>query len=432
MFWNLVHQFFSVYTDSQIFTTSFYYLYKFAPIWLPFILFLIFFDIWLIYVRSEAIQKTGSILLEIKLPKEITKSPAAMEVFLTSLYQSGAANYYEVLVEGATRPWFSLELVSIEGQVHFYIWSRPKFKNLIEAQIYAQYPSVEIYEVPDYTSSVIHNPDKNFMWGTYFKLTKPDAYPIKTYVDYGMDKDPKEEFKIDPMTSVLEYLGSMKKGEQVWIQILIMCHRKNNFMNDAVFFEKPDWKEGIQKEIDKIKEEAKTEVGKGEYAMEVTHLTKGQMENISSLERSRGKFPFETMIRGFYIATDKEYFNSIGITGLIGSVRQYSSQEMNGFKLGWFTDHSDEMKSVIGFLPFPPFVRYMQKERWRLERQMLEAYKRRSFFFPPYKNYKMAGPFILTTEELATIFHLPGQVASTPTIEKTMSKKGEAPPNLPI
>jgi hypothetical protein len=432
MFWNLIQQFFAPFTDSAIFSVSFHYLFVTAPIWLPIILFFTFFDVWMMYVRSQNIKETGSILLEIKLPKEITKSPAAMEIFLTSLQQSGSANYYEVLVEGVTRAWFSLELVSLEGQIHFYIWTRPKFKNLIEAQIYAQYPTVEIYQVEqDYTALVKHNPDKYIMWGTYLKLKKPDAYPIKTYVDYGMDKDPKEEFKIDPMTSVLEYLGSMGKGEQVWIQILIQAHRKNNFMNDAVFFEKEDWKKDIQKEIDKIKEEAKTEVGKGEYAMEVTHLTKGQMETIYALERSSGKHPFETMIRGFYIA-EKEVFNSIGITGLIGSMRQYSSKDLNEFGLGWYTDHSDEMKAVIGFLPFPPFVKYMQRWRWKLERQMLEAYKRRAFFQYPFRHFRIAKPFILNTEELATIFHFPGQVATTPTIEKTMSKKAEAPPNLPI
>jgi hypothetical protein len=39
---------------------------------------------------------------------------------------------------------------------------------------------------------------------------------------------------------------------------------------------------------------------------------------------------------------------------------------------------------------------------------------------------------ILNTEELATIFHFPGQVAGTPTLERVPSKKAEAPSNLPI
>ena len=41
-------------------------------------------------------------------------------------------------------------------------------------------------------------------------------------------------------------------------------------------------------------------------------------------------------------------------------------------------------------------------------------------------------PIVMTTEELATIFHFPGQVATTPTISRSSSKKAEPPPNLPI
>ncbi|MDI9354756.1 MAG: hypothetical protein QM532_00710 [Cyanobium sp. MAG06] len=31
-----------------------------------------------------------------------------------------------------------------------------------------------------------------------------DIIPIKTYVDYGMDKNPKDEYIIDPLLSILE------------------------------------------------------------------------------------------------------------------------------------------------------------------------------------------------------------------------------------
>ena len=104
----------------------------------------------------------------------------------------------------------------------------------------------------------------------------PDVYPIKTYIDYGLDKpDLKEEFKIDPMTSVLEYMGSLKKGEQAWIQILMQCHRKGKLI-DAEFFNpktlfnlfklKEDRKVEIDKEIEKIREKTtpKTKNKEGE------------------------------------------------------------------------------------------------------------------------------------------------------------------------
>jgi len=365
------------------------------------------------------------------------KSPKAMEVFFTALYQTGAATRAETYWHGKVRPWFSLELVSVEGQIHFFIWTWPKFKNLIEAQLYAQYPGVEVYEVPDYTTSVFHDPENTPFWGTNFKLSKPDPYPIMTYVDYGLHEDPKEEYKVDPMTSILEYLGSMKKGEQVWIQILIQAHKEEGFKEGHVlaflpFFKKPDWIAEAKKEIESIRKTAAKDYGAAVKAVSNSKssfgfiaLTKGQEEAITAIERSIGKYPFEVNIRGFYIAK-KEAFDATGITGLIGAFRQYSSKDLNGFKLGWFTDLSDEQKDFLIWLP----SRLKKALRAHYERVLLDAYKRRSFFQIPYR-YLWQKPFILTTEELATIFHLPGQVATTPTITRIVSKKAEPPPNLP-
>ncbi len=74
---------------------------------------------------------------------------------------------------------------------------------------------------------------------------------------------------------------------------------------------------------------------------------------------------------------------------------------------------------------------------------MLNAYKARSYFYGGFDitnpgtyfthpNASGKKPFILSTEELATLFHLPGRVAETPTFERIESKKAEAPGNLPI
>src|SRR3989338_6092843 len=110
--------------------------------------------------------------------------------------------------------------------------------------------------------------------------------------------------------------------------------------------------------------------------------TKGQQNTIAALERSVSKFPFETAIRGLYIAK-KEAFNPISITGLIATFRQYSSNDdVNGFKLGWFTDFD---------YPWQDFRRI---RRSRAEKEMLEAFKLRSFFKPPFKNFE-TSPIIL-------------------------------------
>lgn len=399
------------------------------PFMLPPLTAIIFFNTWIRYLRTDYLSKQEYVLLEIKISRDILKSPMAMELFLISLYQTGSVTYTDTYWEGKMKPWFSLEIVSIEGQVRFYIWSLARYKNMIEAQIYAQYPNVEIYEAEDYSLPVKHDPTKVSMWGTYYKLSQKDVYPIKSYIDYGLDKPTKEEEeKIDPFTSVLEYLGSMKAGEQVWIQILIQAHKKEG-LREGRLLKKEDWKKAAKSEVEKIRKDSVLKTEGSSFGF--PNPTKGQQEQIEAIERSASKYAFDTMMRGIYIAKN-EVFKPVSIVGLIGSVRQYGSNNLNGLKLGWYTDHTDNAKDWINIFSWiPGLLKYKENQRADMERQMLEAYKMRSFFQPPYRLFN-ADPFIMTTEEIATIYHFPGQVATTPTLQRITSRKSKPPSNLPM
>ncbi len=400
-----------------------------SPVLVPAILIYITGHLWVRYVQYKYILKQKPFLIEIKIPKDIQKSPMAMEIILAIMQQSGASNYSDAFLDGKVAPWFSLELASFGGEVHFYIWgSENKFKKLIEAQIYAQYPTVEVHDVPlekDYVRNFYYNPDKISLWGVQFGFTNKDVYPIKTYVDYALDKDQKDEYRIDPMTAMIEFFGSAEKGNQLWMQILIRKHDKRDILSFQ-WGKTPDWKAEAQKEIDAIREQATPEQT-GDFPG-FPNPTKGQVEKIAAIERSISKLAFDTCIRGMYIA-DKDSFNSMYISGLIGSTRQYNSVHLNGFKPKGKTDVSDEYKDLCAFFPF------MNKRKDYLvakyKKSMLNAYRLRSFFYPPYQFFKQ-GPLVMNTEELATIYHFPGNVSSTPTLAKIPSKKSEAPANLPI
>lgn len=393
-------------------------LYQTSFFWLPILLASLALIIWIKYIRQVAIAKEEKVLLEIKMPQDIQKSPVAMEIFLSALYQKGSANYLDTYFGGKVPPWFSLELVSLGGQVRMFIWSWKKYQRMIEHQFYAQYPNIEIYEAEDYTKGVFNNPDEWSMWSTYFKLTSADAFPIKTYVDYGMDKDPEDEYKIDPMSAVLEYLGSLAPGEQAWIQIMIKANKKEG-LQEGRLFSKGDWTDGVKKEIETIRKGAEAKKEKDGTVTPGRPLTKGEQDTLSALERSLSKPAFDCAIRGVYIAKN-EAFNPENIPGLIGTFRQYSSNTLNGFKLGKFTDFNY------------PWEDFMRMRRSKLERQYIEAYKMRSFFQEPYRHFRQ-NPIVLTTEELATIFHPTSGIAvQTPTFQRISSKKAEPPANLPV
>lgn len=220
------------------------------------------------------------------------------------------------------------------------------------------------------------------------------------------------------MTATLEFLGSLKKGEHVWIQIMIQAHKKLK-LADGVLFARPDWKADARKVIKEVMKSATVKPEGQEEGNGYINLSPGETDKVKAIERSLAKFPFETMIRGIYLS-EKESFNPNNIPALIGTFRQYNSNELNGFRLGWITDFDY------------PWQDFRRMRRNTAERQMLDAYKKRSFFQYPYKNLHIKKPFILTTEEIATIFHFPGGVAKTPTVDRILSKKAEPPANLPM
>ncbi len=395
------------------------------PIVLPIVLLVKFWNIRYKWLTLKYVEAQKSCLLEIRLPKDIARSPAAMEIFFSYLAQGGAGNWGEAFLDGVTRPWFSCEIVSTGGIVRFFIWSsQAKYRNLIEAQLYAQYPNLEIFEAEDYTKDFYYDSEKLSMAGVQYTLTKADPFPIKTYIDYGLEGGGGDESSIDPITPVIEYLGSLKKGENAWIQILFQKNEEEGVFHGK--WTKPKTlKDKIKAEIKKIKD-ASTPKGGDSKA---PSPSKGDLEAIAAIERSAGKTSFDCMIRSLYVA-EKSAFTPTNIGGLIGGLKQFSSNTLNGFKPQITASVSNLKKDLSRVFTF--MKKGMDEEIDGIKKDLFYAYKLRSYFQGPYKNYG-GKPFVLTTEELATIFHFPSRmVAQTPTLQRVGSKKSEAPSNLPI
>jgi hypothetical protein len=381
-----------------------------AFLWGPVLLISLASRLWLEYRRMLFIKESFEfVMLEIKLPREILKTPIAMELVLQTLHQSSTGNWYERWWEGKVKPWFSLEIVSIEGNVKFFIRTPSKFKKLLESQIYAQYPDIEVLESQDYISLAPYLHEKNewSLWGCEFGLTKPDPYPIRTYIDYGLDSSMiKEEQKSDPISSLIEFLGSLGRGQQIWVQILVQA-TSERFKTPGAWFAHHDWKEEGKGLIKELHEKYAGDTG--------MKATKRQSEIIAAIERSMGKLGFDCGIRTLYIAK-KEHFDGSNIAGLAGIFRQYSAPDLNGFKPTNTTSFDYPWEDWNG-------IRLSKKKK-----KIFDAYARRAYFYAPYKK----KPFVLNTEELATIYHFPGGVAETPTFTRIESRKGEPPANLPI
>lgn len=482
---------------------------------------------WKMYVNQKYLNKVNSdaIMLEIRLPRDIMKSPVAMEVALTSLLQSGGVGtWYHRNFLGNLPVYSSLEIASLEGIIHFYARIDKKFKLLVESNLYAQYPGIEISEVEDYTKRIryTHQSKDVKMWGIAYKLgktwnptdpktgksypdpekpnddkakysMKADYLPIKTYVDYGLDKDPKEEFKTDPLVTLLEYMGSIGKGENLWYQILVqdagvydgtkmpklyvdevshehitladMAKARRDQIRSGEFFKKG---REVEDEYGYIQDE-KTKEGETPkpktYQKDVTKtkkdidLTPEEKDELEVIGKKMSKPLAAVVIRLIYVvdsnvgkfdigniqnmlAFPKPFAgaNTLGYAALTDPY-DYPWQKLGGRGPAWRAEEMfEEFVEREGFYPHIPdrknpdtsFDTFLDRFFWDSSMESRKIFRMVfEVIVHPFAHPHPSKVSTLNLEELATLWHFPGQVAATPTLPRIDSTKGVAPVNLP-
>jgi hypothetical protein len=415
----------------------------FYPLWLPPLLGVLFWETWMRYIRYQFFTNTKVVVLEVRLPKEIMKSPAAMEIALNGFYITGGEGTFVARYwNGQTRPWFSLEIVSIGGEIKFLLWTRENVRNIVEAHLYSQFPNIEIRQIEDYARNLVYEPGRNEMWSVNYSLSRPDPLPIKTYIDYGLDKDPKEENENNPLATLLEFMGSIKPTENIFLQFVIRAHKKEKRW--GFFSETGDWYKQVN--------ELRTKLILSFQAEGRATLTAEESKILEALSRQIQKFPFDVGIRVVYMA-ESPIFNNTTITGLRGLLRPFShatGDDLAGLKIAPLPDlrdlqDKDNLRNPInsgkrrfyaafnGFkfsgtdddYPWQDFLKLRMQYK---KRRFLDAYKRRMFFYQPYREETN----VMTTEALATMWHFPGSAAAAPGLQRIESKRGQAPANLPV
>lgn len=398
-------------------------LYVIAIIFVPYILGTKFIKVWKKYVRAKFFKEQTYTVLEIKIPKNNTKSPVAMELFLNALYQGGKDHEFKKTYwTGEVRPWFSLEIVSIGGSVRFFMWTKTKYKELIENQLYSQYPEIEIQDIGirDYTYNVPFDPNNFEYWGTEIRKKEASHLPIKTYTAYKLQDNPDDEFKIDPITPMMEFLGSLQKDEQVWIQICVRAHGKDSY--DTEKGDYVDWGHEAQKDLKKLTKRDLKVDEKSNPGLFV--LTKGEKQAVDAIEDNITKTAFDCGIRAVYIAK-KDKFKKSTIAGIKNSFKQYSVTNLNSLEGVNDTDDSKWYHKFTG----------EAEHSVTNKKRAFDLYRHRSFFYSEYIPYGYPfekKPSVFSAEELATIYHFPGDVSKTPTLNRVTAKKAEPPADLPI
>ncbi len=392
--------------------------------------------LWAHYVRNDFMSGIEWAVLEVVPPRDVLRSPKAMELFFTNaLYQATNKQFLEKFWRGHVRFWFSLEIASIEGNVHFYVRVPSRLVGLVQTQMYAQYPQANVKVVPDYTLAVDEISEKSAwnLWGFELKLSKSDPYPIKTYVDFGLDKDPKEEYKIDPISPLVELFGAIERGEQMWLQIIVRVSEKK-YHTHGTLWKHHTWEQESEHEMEKLTEQY-TKVSSDEHSKKSTKEIRPPkwLEGvIDGISRKTTKLGFETGIRAVYVAK-KESFSNNSRRNMRLIFRQYAAPYLNGF----------ERVNSVGF-QYP--WAHTESAAWKLKDRMRLEYQERALFHHPLRShiympfpltafvprYNHPHIFVLNTEELATIWHFPGQIMQVPGLERIESKEAAPPTNLPM
>lgn len=400
-----------------------------SPLWLPVFLAVILWVVWIHYIRFIFWFKQKHVLLEIQLPPEVTKSPLAMELFLGSMWHaSGEGTFIARVWDGKFRPVFSIEIASNEGQVRFYLWCRESWKNVLEAKLYGQFPEARVSVVEDYAAKVPFNTRDYNMWGAEFAKTETNALPIKTYIDYGLDKNPDTpETQVDPISNLLEFMGQIGQGEYIWLQIIMKARKKDEWY--ALYDNKKDsWKDPAAQKIRDIMKGAvkrtasliddpeKAKEQEKQVAQANLQLSSFEKLQIEAIERSLSKLVYECGIRVMYLGKNENY-NGINIGNV---VRIFDPYKQNGF---------NQIMPVRGQSDFDyPWQDWNDIRQNKVKRNLFFRYKHRAYFYVPYDQV----PTFMTTEELATIWHFPSSAVVTPALDRVPSKRSDAPINLPI
>ncbi len=324
--------------------------------------------------RQETVPSDAGTLLLLQVPRENEKKELAAEQMLASLHgllHDGSHRRFHPSV----RERLSFEIAVQAKRIGFYVWVPSHLKGYVEEQIYAQYPTVHIAEVPDYTQP---STEPSISMAAELKLVAPDPLPIKTF----------PSFEVDPLAAITATLAQFEEHEDAWIQVIVRpaddkWHKKSERYTAGI----RGAKTGTSGSLGVLwaPPESKSETPK---------LVEHESAQASGAEEKSHKLAYEACIRIVYRGNTTPAAARMRLQSIIASYKQFNTTYLNGFGLRSMTD----------------------------DQRMLDLFRTR----------RIERSFILNIEEVASVYHLPHTNVETPNILWASAKTAEPPANLPL
>ena len=343
----------------------------------------------------------------------ILQTPKAME---------GVFNGLHALEKG----YLVLEIVGFNQEVHFFIHLPKGLKNFVESQFYAQYPDLEIIPIKDWLSFLPPTlPSKQLdTWGTEIVLEKANQFPIRTYEYF---EEAKEEKRIDPIANLIESISNASEKEYFIFQLIIrplIKDKEKKFREEGQkaidiklgrkekkVYNWVDWIFSFFKNL--LVAIAIPPVWPGDETTSETSVSISvssiDKEIIEAVNSKISQLAFESGIRLCYIAP-RDIYSEISIASFYAYLKQFSLKNLNSFAIN--------NKTIT------------KVEGWFLKNQKL--YLKKYQLFNALKDKKLPQKaMVLSSQELATIYHFPLLKVKSPALVRGVFRKGEPPFNLP-
>lgn len=414
------------------------------------------FKVYITGKQSLFNKKLPSVVLRVAVSKTNERGPIVAEQIFAAIHgikeNYGFGNY----LAGQTPPRISVEIANVGNKIQFFIWTPRKFRNVIESQIYAQYPDVEIEEVEDYAKESLDafqdkaekeeieelggptNPDnlpvvyrgkdsKDTRYAVTAELRLDDAevYPIKRYPQF---EDKLTRLATEPLAGITATLSKLNAtDEQAWIQITmeptgdwwrkrgLKCLRVvSNGLFDNVFWlhklaTKTYLARGFWKRLfltpvyllfwvlrgGKLGSLNAASSSDQDLEEEVSR-THDREDPVSAAVDKVTRLTFGCNIRIVYLPRKENIDQAeLKLNEIAGSFKQFNLPNLNSFMVG-------RLNSANA--------------------QILKRYQQRA----------VINPMMLNVEELATLYHMPSVAVGTPNVFWVSSRKLEPPHNLPL
>ena len=328
-------------------------------------------------LQTPVEEPKGTLLL-LQVPRTNEKKELAAEQMFASLH--GLLTLpSQSRWRPAIRERLSFEIAVLQKRIGFYVWVPEYLKSFVEEQIYAQYPNVQISEVPDYAAEAKQFPTTLLC---DLKLTAPDPLPIKTF----------QSFEVDPLAAITATLSQFDETEEAWVQLVLKPAPQQWHRNSERYAHSLRGKTKSASNPTAILSALWTppEEGKGPQKEQ---LMEYESARASAAEEKSHKLAFESSVRIVYRGSAPTQQAKLRLQSIIASYKQFNTTYLNGFA-----------------------------QKRTVENPQLQAYEHRL----------VNRGQILNIEEVATLYHLPHTNVETPYILWALSQTAEPPANLPV